>query len=281
MRKGSWYRINYGLKFYKEVLGAEELHFGYFPEKCFKSEEFSFDELKKAQRDYTLHLLSYVPSSVCSILDVGCGFGNTASILGDRGYKVTCLSPDEYQEKIIKQKYPSLSFIRTKFEDFKTSKHFDLILMSESVQYLNLEIAYKNTKRLLNPSGYLLLSDYFRKSNSRYYHHCKVIDKHLEILQKNSFSLVVEEDITEYVLPTLDFSNYYYNKYAIPSLNIFEEYIQTRVSKPWIMLAKLLFKKQLNKLTYYLGPYTAEKFDRYKFKENISYIIQLWQNNES
>lgn len=277
MRKESWYRINYGLKFYREVLKAEELHFGYFPEKCFKSNDFCLDELKKAQMDYTLHLLSYVPSSVCSILDVGCGFGNTASLLSERGYKVTCLSPDEYQEKIIKQKYPHLPFVRSKFEDFKTLEHFDVILMSEVVQYLNLDVSFKNANQLLKTSGYILLSDYFRKTNGSYYHHCKVLSNFLDILQRNSFALVREEDITEHILPTLEFANYYYHKYAIPAMNILEEYLYTRVSKIWITLAKLLFKKQLNKLTYYLGPYTAEKFDRYLFKENISYIIQLWQ----
>ncbi|MCK4306603.1 methyltransferase domain-containing protein [candidate division WOR-3 bacterium] len=276
-------KIDYGLKFYNEVLGLEELHWGYFPEKHFPDNERTLGNFKKAQQDYTLHLLSYVPESVHSILDVGCGLGKMAKMLTDKGYKVTCISNDEYQETLIRQKYPSLQFVRTKFEDFATSpqdsmnEHFDLLLMSESVQYLSLDSALKNARRLLNPSGYLLISDYFRKSDTKYYRTCKVLSDFMKASEENSFSLCKEEDITEFVLPTLYFANYCYSKYALPSINILGDYADSQLPRAVISLAKCLFKKWLNKLTYYIGEHTSKKLNSSLFREKVSYVIQLWQ----
>ncbi len=295
-------KVDYGLKFYSGVLGLEELHWGYFPEKHFPGDELTLSNFKKAQQDYTLHLLSYIPESVHSILDVGCGLGKMAKTLTDRGYKVTCISNDEYQETLIKQKYPSLQFVRTKFEDFSAStadvadtadksfpqdfsifprdsvnEHFDLLLMSESVQYLSLDSALKNAKRLLNPSGYLLISDYFRKSDTKYYRTCKVLSDFMKASEENSFSLCKEEDITEFVLPTLYFANHCYSKYALPSINILRDYADSQLPRAVISLAKCLFKKWLNKLTYYIGEHTSKKLNSSLFREKVSYLIQLWQ----
>jgi len=270
-------KIDYGLKFYSEILELEELHWGYFPEKHFPDNERTFGNFKKAQQNYTLHLLSYIPESVQTILDVGCGLGKMAKLLTDKGYKVTCISNDKYQETFIRQKYPYLRFVRTKFEDFATSEHFDLLLMSESVQYLSLDTALKNAKRLLNPSGYLLISDYFRKSDTKYYKTCKILSDFVKISEENSFSLRKEEDITEFVLPTLYFADHCYSKYALPSIGIIGDYANSQLPKIVITLAKVLFKKWLTKLTYYTGEHTSQKLNSSLFREKVSYIIQLWQ----
>ena len=100
--------IDYNLRFMAEVLGADYLHWGYFPAKKFKNEALPWAELRQAQEDYTDHLLGHLPAGVRTILDVGCGLGTIAHLLQARGYMVHCLSSDLYQQSVIAKRYPEI-----------------------------------------------------------------------------------------------------------------------------------------------------------------------------
>ena len=66
-----------------------------------------------------------------SILDVGCGVGGNAAYLQERGFDIDVLSPDPYQEKVIKKKFNgAMKFFKSKFENFETYRTYDLILES-------------------------------------------------------------------------------------------------------------------------------------------------------
>jgi MPBQ/MSBQ methyltransferase len=269
--------VDYGLKFFNKVLGLNELHWGYFTEKQIQEDNLTLSMLRKAQKEYTLHLLSYIPDGVQTILDVGCGLGEMAKLLLDRGYKVSLLSSDRYQEKVIKEKYPFLKFICSRFEDFVTSERYDMLLMAESVQYLLLEESIRNVNKLLNQNGYLLIADYFRKNNTKYYRTCKVLSEFKKALENNSFYLCEAEDITDYVVPTIDFAMCCYNKYVLPSIEVLKNYTDTKISKLAMVVIRSIFRRQVNRLRYYIEVHTPHKLDSSVFKEKMNYVIQLWQ----
>ncbi|HBE79908.1 MAG TPA: hypothetical protein DDW65_19335 [Firmicutes bacterium] len=267
--------MDYGLRIMAEVLKAEHLHWGYFPDKKFKGEEMTLTGLKEAQLDYTKHLFMFIPDTVQSILDVGAGLGKTAYLLTNNGYQVSCLSNDKYQQTKINEKYPAIPVIKNKFEDSRLGQTFDLILMSESVQYLNWPQTLYKLEEVLKPGGFLLTSDYFRKADSSFYKTCKVRES-FEIATKNKFDLIKEEDITDNILPTLDFAMYGFNNYILPAANIVSELICNSTPPVVKCLANIFLRKQLQKAQYYIWGHTPEKFDREKFKQEMYYVIQLW-----
>ena len=267
---------DYGLRFMAEVLKAEHLHWGYFPHKKFSSEKMTLAELKEAQLAYTNHLFSFIPAEVKTILDVGSGLGKTASLLTEKGYQVHCLSDDKYQQTVINSRYPHIPFTKNKFECCTLDEKFDLVLMSESVQYLNWDQALHKLEELLKPKGYLLLSDYFRKTDVPYYKACKILEPFMSATEKN-FTLLKEDDITEHVLPTLDFSSYCYDEYILPAANIFADMVQNKVPVFIQNAIKLFFGKQIKKVHHYIWERMPDKFNRHKFKKEMVYIIQLWQ----
>jgi 2-polyprenyl-3-methyl-5-hydroxy-6-metoxy-1,4-benzoquinol methylase len=268
--------IDFGLKIWAEVLKLEHLHWGYFPEKKIVGEPVAIAELKKAQLDYTQHLFSFIPPQVKTILDVGAGLGKTASLLTEKGYQVHCLSNDEYQRTVINERYPGIPFTKSKFEENQLGKKFDLVLMSESVQYLDWPRALTKLEEVLNPNGYLLLADYFRKNDDLYYKACKLKEPFQEATALK-FTLLNEEDITDYVLPTLDFGTFYWNKYILPVAGIVEEIIAKK-TKPFLkFLINLALGKKIMKMRHYIWEHSPDKFNRDKFKNKLDYLIQLWQ----
>lgn len=269
--------IDYNLRFMAEVLGVDHLHWGYFPAKRFSGEAFPLAELRAAQEEYTERLFAHIPTGMLKILDAGCGIGKTAEKLRQRGYEVHCLTNDAYQQAVIKERYPDLPFTRAKFEECPLTERFDLILMSESSQYMDWPKALARIRELLGPGGHLLLSDYFRKKDDPYYRTCRVKDDFERLTAAAGFELLREEDITDHVLPTLDFGNYYCQKYILPALNIAIEMAESRMGRLTRGLSRLLLRKKLAKLWYYAFEKTPQKLDRNLFAGKMRYVIQLWR----
>ena len=192
-------RVNTALRFYHEILGLEQLHYG-----LWENDDFNLDGLKVAQERYSDHLISFFPTSIKSILDVGAGTGATAEKLQVRGYEVEALSPDPYQQFLFQQSR-DIIFHLTRFQDFKPDKTYDLVLMSESCQYIPIRGLFKNVMACA-PGGYWLIDDYFvanpdETAMSRSGHR---LDEFLSLAEQYGFELIKEEDITDRAAISLD-----------------------------------------------------------------------------
>ncbi|MGH2349472.1 MAG: class I SAM-dependent methyltransferase [bacterium] len=213
-------KMNFLLKYYLDLTGTDHLHWGLWRE----GDPLDLEHLQAAQERYADHLLGLIPSDVTNVLDVGCGVGGIARKLEERGYRVTALAPDPYQQKQFRKRTGGrIPFVLSRFEDYAPEASFDLILMSESVQYLPLAESFAKARELLRPGGYLLTSDCYRLDSSRGsgaflpYH---FLTEFLGAARPYGFELLDNHDISEAVLPTLQYGQMIFSRYIRPTLRM-------------------------------------------------------------
>jgi SAM-dependent methyltransferase len=265
--------VDWGLRFFREVLGLEHLHFGFWQPGA----PATLDSLRQAQEAYMQRLLDAIPDGVVRVLDVGAGTGEIARELTRRGYCVESVSPDGYQEEVFRRKCPFVPFHRKRFEDLDVGRQFDLILMAESCQYLDLDAAVRNCRRLLRSGGYVLIADYFRLAEVPYYRTTHIWDDLVHAVERHGFRTAQEEDVTERTLPTLEVARDLYGRYALPSADILAGYFANR-HRVVTGLARMLFARPLKRLRAYVHEHNRAKLDPETFRRHMAYKFLLLQH---
>jgi SAM-dependent methyltransferase len=217
------------LRFYREVLGLERLHYGmWLPE-----DELTMESLKAAQKRYEDFLIESIPESSRRILDVGCGTGELCLNLKERGYEVEGLSPDKNQKAVFAEKVDA-PFHFTRFEDSQLEGGYDVIIMSESCQYIPMEKVFEVAAAALKPGGYLMVCDYFvldpnagelSRSGHDY-------DAFLETANKSRFDILQRRDITPDIRKTLEIADEWADKILLGG-DILTEKIRERNPFLW------------------------------------------------
>jgi len=269
--------IDHILKLYAETIRSPYLHYGFWDEpEIVNADSLSIDDIAKAQRRYIQHLTSFIPKDVRSILDVGCGVGGNAAYLQERGFDLDVLSPDTYQEEVIKEKFNgAMQFFKSKFENFETDRTYDLILESESACYIKIEPGFTSARKALRTGGYLLVADYFvYYRNERGSPHLKSshpMQAYLKAGKSAGFKLLKEYDQTENTMPTLDAAHHFIQRFIQPTA----EYAQVSLQRknPFTFrLMKSLFGKSISSKMDQLDLVKSEEFRKYR-----KYMIYLFQ----
>jgi len=269
--------IDHVLKLYSESVRSPYLHYGFWdnPESV-NASEFTLNEMVKAQGRYIEHLVSFIPEDVKTVLDVGAGIGGNSSYLLSKGYEVEALSPDEYQESVFAEKYNGeVKFHRSKFEDFKPEKKYDLVLESESACYIQIEPGWKTARKTIRDGGYLLASDYFLHHNdgSGDWHIKAAHDEkvYMETAEKYGFKLIREYDQTENTMPTLDGVKAFMERFIYPTVEFSSQYMDKNY--PFILkVIKKAFGNKVDKKMKQFSLLESDEFRKYK-----RYMIYLFQ----
>lgn len=229
-------QVNLPLRFGHEVLGLDHLHYGLWSE----DDPLDLEGFKRAQQRYTEMLLDWIPEGVRSVLDVGCGTGATARELRDRGFVVEGLSPDPYQQKLFAQRV-GRPFHLGRFQEFEPAAAYDLVLMSESSQYIWLDSLFPAVRRAA-PTGHLLVADYFTVDHdgSALAKSGHPLDAYLEAARRAGLELRRQEDVTERVLPTLDLARHWLDRYVDPSLGMVAERLAEKYPRSFGLGRRLL-----------------------------------------
>jgi SAM-dependent methyltransferase len=97
-------------------------------------------------------VLSYVPHPHARILEVGCGSGELAVAIAERGHKVTAIDPDAPDGPI---------FRRVSLEAFEDTDDFDAVVASRSLHHIeDLELGVDKIHAVLRPDGVLILNEF-------------------------------------------------------------------------------------------------------------------------
>lgn len=255
-----------GLNLFNFFLGTKDLHYGLWEEGL----EVDIRNLPEAQKRYSDFLISHIPDGVKSILDVGCGAGGLASELLSRGYKVEGVSPSPLlSETAQSQAGEDFKIHQGRFEDvtFSLDEQYDMVMFSESFQYITLNMVLEKAKTLLKPGGHILICDFF-KTNAK---GKSVIggghkfDNFINTLEKSGLTKLEEVDITKETAPNLDIVNQMGRELILPTMKLIGYTFKS--NRPW--LSKIFtwkFRKKLDKIDYkYLsGERTGDAFAKYK-----------------
>jgi 2-polyprenyl-3-methyl-5-hydroxy-6-metoxy-1,4-benzoquinol methylase len=256
--------LEIGLIFFKHFLKTEYLHYGLFSNGL----ETDITNLAKAQQNYADFLMSHIPEGTKTILDVGCGSGKFASELIKKGYSVEAVSPGtiltNHARTILGNK---VNIYQSKFEDVKTDKKFDLILFSESFQYIPVNNSFTNALNFLNPGGHIMICDFFRTeapgtSPLGGGHSFKEFESQVKNF---NVKLIKEQDITKETAPTIDLVNSLSMEVILPIYNLVFLLLEDRFA--WVAkFIKWKYKKKLDKMQnkHFKGERSGANFMKYK-----------------
>jgi len=265
--------LEIGLVLSRFFLNTEHLHFGYWPDDL----EVSLNNLKKAQDYHSEKIIHSIPKNVKTILDVGSGSGGLAGKLVDNGYHVDCVSPSEYLSDSIEQKLKKrVTVYRSTFEDLDLQKKYDIVVFSESFQYVNIKKALNKIPLAVQEKGHVLICDFFRKPGTG----TKPLGggHDWEVFQDNlsdySFTEILNKDITRETARTYDLIYQMIGEVADPVRSLSAKYLDSQYPTGMKFL-RWYFKKKIKRINriYFSGNMTGDMFNKLKTYRVLLYRI--------
>ncbi len=255
-----------GLNLVHFFLGSRDLHYGLWQDDL----EVCIQNFPEAQKRYSDFLISHIPDGVKRVLDVGCGAGGVATELLAHGYHVEGVSPSPLLSEAAQQQAGAdFKIHQGRFEDvsFGKDEKFDLVMFSESFQYITLDTVFKDAQKRLNPGGHVLICDFFKTNASgrSVIGGGHPIDKFRAALQASGMELLEDKDITRETAPNLDLVDQMGRELLLPTFKLIGYAFSS--NHPW--LAKILawkYQKRIRKIQrkYTSGKRNGENFARFK-----------------
>jgi len=151
------------------------------------------------------------------------------------GKELTCLAPDPYLiEKTRINTQGKAKTITDLYENVDDEKEesFDMVMMSESCQYISIKKGWEQNRKYLKKGGYVLIADFFQikpldieglsKSG-----HKK--ERFLRAAEEHGFELLKEVDITKETAPTMDIYQDVITKKIFPVAEAVFELLQRKM----------------------------------------------------
>lgn len=265
--------LEVGLVLSRFFFRSDHLHYGYWADDV----EVKIENLLQAQEAYCDFLIDQIPVTVCSVLDVGCGTGTLAQRLTARGLKVDCVSPSAFLTNLARQRLNGSGLVfESRFEEFQTEQKYDLVLFSESFQYVNLQSVFAKAVPMLSPGGFVLICDFFRKEvpgTSRIGGGHR-LSKFNSAVAKSPLRIVQNVDITDRAAPTMDLANDVCVRVLSPIWKTMGNFLDSRYPRT-MRVVRWTFRKKLEKIEakYFQGARSGRHFA--EFKTYRLYLLRL------
>jgi MPBQ/MSBQ methyltransferase len=255
------------------VFRLDHLHLGYSE----PGRRLTLGDLHAAQRNFTRKLISLFPPGTRRVLDVGCGVGVGTRMLRDAGFDVRAVNPDSYQQREFARNLPGTTLYPCRFENLRTADRFDLVLFSESAQYIPPADLFAGCRTLLDRQGpqSVLVADYFPRSGRTYVGMDVPLIGDEVFLQRSveaGFATECVEDITEWTIPTMECLAGFHREHVVPAVETAEELLHTRLPW-WLRLLVRLFSGRWRAMRRHVVERMAERLDPENYRRSGRYCI--------
>ena len=256
--------LDIGLVIGRFFMGSEDLHYGYWP----NGKNASVQNFAHAQDSHSDLIIDHIPEKTNYILDVGGGSGNLAMKILNKGFSVDCVIPSEFLAEQAKVKLGNKSVIYIcGFEQMPTTKTYDLIIFSESFQYVKMRETLHKVEQMINPNGHLLICDFFRrdvlgKSPMGGGHSWQGFQDTISTLPLQQ---ITDLDISVETAPTIDILDQFCHDVLMPISEMSGAYLQ--YNYPYLTaLINWKLKKRIEKIrrTFLSGELNGENFKKFK-----------------
>lgn len=276
-----------GLVLAQQLLDVDDLHYGLWDADL----EQSLGNLRIAQQRYSELLLDTAAELLDGqdfphILDVGCGTGRLAEQLLARGWQVTAVSPSRALAEQARKRlaaYPASQarLLECRFEDLPAAVgRFELVLFSESFQYIPLQQLLQRLPGLLVPGGKVLVCDFFKtvahgdgEVGDHSFGGGHLLTEFYRQLEVSSFELLQDTDLTRRISPTIELLDGWLNDRLIPAAGTLDDYLLDNYPR-LAGLLKWLLRHKLARLRY---KYLAGNRSRAVFEKYKSYRLLIFK----
>jgi len=256
--------LDIGLVIGRFFMGSEDLHYGYWA----NGKNASVQNFAHAQDSHSELIMDHIPEKTNYILDVGGGNGNLALKLLNKGFNVDCVIPSEFLAEQAKVKLGNKSVIHIcGFEQMPTTKTHDLIIFSESFQYVKMGETLHKVEQMIYPNGHLLICDFFRrdvpgKSAMGGGHSWQGFQDTISTLPLQQ---VTDLDISAETAPTIDLLDQFCRDVLMPISEMSGSYLQYNYHYLTALISWKL-KKRIEKIrrTLLSGELNGESFKKFK-----------------
>ena len=270
-----------GLVLAQQLLDVQDLHFGLWDPTL----PVSMSNFGLAQQRYTDLLLEHVTGLLADrtaprILDIGCGTGHMLEQLVVRGYAADAVNPSPYLNRQVKARFSrqaaaAPTLFESTFEDIpytESQGRYDLLLCSESFQYIPMPGFFEKAPGLLRSGGYVVICDFFKTDahgdgaeGDRSFSGGHVLGQFYELLHDSQFNKLQDDDLTPRMSPNMDLLDEWLTQRLAPAAASIDRYLHDQYPRSRKVL-KWLARRKLAKLRYkYLsGHRNAAMFQKYK-----------------
>ena len=155
-------------------------------------------------------------------------------------------------------------------------KKFDLVIFSESFQYVNIQKTLSKVPNFLNKNSYFLICDFFRKpgTGNKLLGGGHAWDEFYNEISSTSFENILDQDITIETARTYDLINKIINNVAEPVRELSAKYLESNYPKIMKLLRWYLDQKikRINRI-YFSGNMTGETFINLKTYRLLLYKL--------
>ena len=270
-----------GLLLAQQLLDVEDLHYGLWDVDL----EVLPGNVALAQQRYTAMLLALLERLLAEckqprLLDVGCGTGHMLQQLLQQGYLVDAVNPSAHLNRLVRERLATIAQLDTRlfecsFEALpfqQLQQHYDVLLFSESFQYIPLADIFAQAPGLLRPGGWLVICDFFKTAahcdgeyGDRSFSGGHVLADFYRALEASAFEIRHDEDQTTRVSPNIALLDDWLTRRLQPALLCIDEYLLGAYPK-LTRLMKWLARRKLARARYkYLSGHRSQAvFEKYK-----------------
>lgn len=270
-----------GLVLAQQLLDVEDLHYGLWDDDL----DVSLGNIALAQQRYTDLLLEWLERLTANrpapcLLDVGCGTGHLLQQLLEQGYRADAVNPSVALNALVRERLARLpacsaTLFETTFESLpfqQLQQHYDVLLFSESFQYIPLPVIFSRVPGLLRPGGQLLICDFFKtaahcdgEDGDRSFSGGHVLADFYQAVEKSAFHIRHDEDLTTRVSPNIALLDEWLTQRLHPALLSIDDYLLGAYPK-LTRLIKWLARHKLARARYkYLSGHRSQAvFEKYK-----------------